>query len=244
MDKKIKTDTRIFDNALIGEGTIIEPGVQVGFRYHPDAKKAIIGCGGILRSGTIIYGDVAAGDYFQTGHYAVIRAMVEIGDYCTVSNHSTLEGLIRIGNGVRIMSHVYIPSRTSIGNNVFIGPGVTFLNDKYPGRTDVMTTPIGATIEDEVVIGGGAVILPGVRIGMGSFIAAGALVNRDVPPYSLVIGVPGKIGPLPAELNRPNNRALTQPKMDLWHPSDPGARDAVWPSHMGRAPLSSKGNDK
>lgn len=237
MNGKSKMNSRQFDNAQIGEGTIVEPDVQAGFQYHPDAKKAIIGSNGILRSGTIIYGDVVAGDYFQTGHYTIIRAMVEIGDYCTVSNHSTLEGLIRMGNGVRIMSNVYVPSRTLIGNNVFIGPGVTFLNDKYPGRTDVMSTPVGATIEDEVVIGGGVVILPGVRIGMGSFIAAGALVNRDVPPYSLVIGVPGKIGPLPPELNRPNNRALTQPKTDLWHPSDPNARNVVWPSHMGRAPL-------
>ena len=240
MSKQTIMENTAFDNAQIGEGTIVEPNVQVGFKYHPDAKKAVIGSHGILRYGTVIYGDVAAGDYFQTGNYTIIRAMVEIGDYCTVTNHSTLEGMIRIGSGVRIMSHVYIPSRTTIGSNVFIGPGVTFLNDKYPARTDIMATPVGAIIEDEVVIGGGAVILPGVRIGAGSFVAAGALVNRDVPPNSLVIGVPGRIGPLPALLDRPNNRAFTHPKTDLWHPANPGARDVVWPSHLGRAPLEPK----
>ena len=69
-----------------------------------------------------IYGDVRIGDFFQSGHYAVIRAKVEIGNYCTVLNHSALEGLIRFGDGVRIMSRVYVPSRTWFGNHVFVGP--------------------------------------------------------------------------------------------------------------------------
>jgi acetyltransferase-like isoleucine patch superfamily enzyme len=237
MNEKTNPYENPFENAQIGEGTIIEPNVQVGFRYHKDCRKAIIGSNGILRYGTIIYGDVVAGDYFQTGHYTIIRAMVEIGDYCTVTNHSTLEGMMRIGNAVRIMSHVYIASRTVIGDNVFIGPGVTFLNDKYPGREEIMAPPTGAVIEDEVSIGGCAIILPGVRIGKGSFIAAGALVNRHVPPYSLVMGVPGKITALPDKLNSPNNRTMTHQKMDLWHPSNPDARNVSWPDYMGRAPL-------
>src|SRR5512136_638708 len=151
-----------FPNAVIGEGTLVEPDVMVGFRYHPDCGPARIGRNGILRKGTIIYGDVTIGDYFQTGHYAVIRAKVEIGDYCTVLNHSTLEGLIRFGRGVRIMSHVYIPSRTRFGDNVFVGPGVTFLNDRLPGRVEVMGVPRGATIEDDVMIGGGCTIMAGI----------------------------------------------------------------------------------
>ena len=219
-----------FDNAIIGEGTRIEPDVRVGFRYHAACGIARIGRGGILRTGTIIYGDVTIGDYFQSGHYTVIRAKVEMGDYCTVTNHSTLEGIIRLGDGVRIMSNVYIPSRTRIGNHVFIGPGVTFLNDKYPGRHETPTTPVGATIEDEVTIGGGCVILPGVTIGQGSFIAAGAVVTEDVPPRSLVIGVPGRVHPLPPHLDRPNDRSLTLQPRDLWHPDTPDLAAITWPA--------------
>ncbi len=96
-----------FANAEIGEDTIVEPGVQVGFAHHPRCGPARIGMHGILRAGTLIYGDVTIGDYFQSGHYAVIRAKVTIGDYCTLCNHSTLEGIIRMGSGVRIMSHTY-----------------------------------------------------------------------------------------------------------------------------------------
>ena len=94
-----------FDNAEIGASTIIEPGAEIGFRYSDDCGPARIGAHGIIRRGTLIYGDVS------------------IGDYCTVTNNSTLEGLIRLGTGVRIMSHGYVPSRTWFGDRVFVGPG-------------------------------------------------------------------------------------------------------------------------
>ena len=223
-----------YDNATVGEGTIVEPQVTVGFRYHPQCGPTTIGKHGILRLGTIIYGDVRIGDYFQTGHYVVIRAKIEIGNYCTVLNHSALEGIIRFGDGVRIMTHVYIPSRTWFGNHVFVGPGVTFLNDRLPGRLDDMPTPQGATIEDDVMIGGGCTVMAGVKIGERSFIAAGAVVTKDVPKRSLVMGVPGRITPLPANLDRPTNRHLTIQPLDLWHPKSPNLAATDWPAHWGR----------
>ncbi len=213
--------------AYLGEGTIIEPNVLVGYRYHPQSRPANIGRHGILRSGTVVYGDVDLGDWFQTGHHAVIRARVKVGDYCTVFNHSTLEGIVRLGRGVRIMSNVYIPTRTWIGDHVFIGPGVTFLNDRTPGRYDQVPTPRSAAIEDHVMIGGGAILLPGIHIGTRSFVAAGALVTRDVPPRSFVIGVPGRVTPLPEALDRDNSRTLTEQPLDLWHPRTPQLPD--WP---------------
>ncbi len=75
-----------------------------------------------------------------------------------------------------------VRSRTWFGNNVFVGPGVTFLNDKLPGRLREMPMPQGARIEDNVMIGGGCTILPGITIGERSFIAAGSVVTKDVPP--------------------------------------------------------------
>ena len=224
-----------FDNATVGKGTIIEPNVTVGFRYHADCGPARIGREGILRMGTIIYGDVEAGDYLQTGHYTVIRAKVRMGDYCTVCNHSVIEGITRMGVGCRIMSHTYIPTRTWMGDHVFVGPGATLLNDKRPGRCDPMPTPRSAMLESDVVIGGGATILPGVTIGEGSFVAAGAVVTKDVPPHSLVIGVPGRIQPLPDDLNSPNNRELTLQPVDLWHPRTGNLAAADWPDDWPKA---------
>lgn len=107
--------------------------------------------------------------------------------------------------------------------------GVTILNDRIPGRHETPETPRGATIEDDVMIGGGVTLLPGIRIGERSFIAAGAVVTKDVPPRSFVQGVPGVIQPLPATLDRPNDRALTIQPLDLWHPAVPLADQPDWP---------------
>lgn len=219
----------VFENATVGEGTYVEPDVTVGFRYHKDCGPAVIGKYAMLRKGSLIYGDVTIGDHFQTGHYTVIRARVKIGDYCTLLNHSTIEGIVRIGNGARIMTNVYLPSRTWIGDHVFIGPGTTFLNDRLPGRTDKIANPRGATIEDDVMIGGGVTICPGITIGERSFIAAGAVVTKDIPPRSLVVGMPGEIRPLPPELDRINNRLLTEQPVDFWHPKTPDLNALTWP---------------
>jgi len=219
--------------AQLGENVIIEPGARVGHLYREGARPAVVGDGSVIRSGAILYADVIVGRWFQTGHNTVIRAKVRCGDYCTVSNQSTIEGLVRMGKGVRVMSHVYIPSRTWFGDHVFVGPGTVFLNDRLPGRVDPAPTPRGATIEDEVMIGGGCTINPGVRIGRRSFIASGAVVVKDVPPESFVMGVPGRVQPLPEALCRDNSRSLTEQPIDLWHPDSPGNKSVNWPEDWG-----------
>ena len=221
------SDEIVLDNA--GAGGFLEPDVTVGFRYHPDCGPARIGRNCILRKGALIYGDVRTGDFFQTGHYAVIRAKVELCDYCTIFNHSTLEGVIRMGNGVRIMAHTYIPTRTWFGDNVFVGPGVTFLNDRVPARIDPIPPVCGARIEDDVMIGGGCTILPGITIGERSFVAAGAVVTKDVPPRSFVKGVPGEFRPLPPHLDRENLRELSIQPIDIWHPLTENLGATEWP---------------
>lgn len=223
------------DNALVGPGTIVEEGVCLGWRYHPQCGPARVGSHGILRAGGIVYGDVEIGDFFQSGHGTVIRARVRIGNFCTILHHSVLEGIVRLGDGVRLMTHVYVPSRTWFGDDVFVGPGTVFLNDRLPGRwpDEPPPTPQGATVEDDVMIGGGCLILPGVTIGRGSFIAAGATVTKDVPPESFVIGRPGRVEPLPPALARPNARSLTRPRQDLWHPQTPFDELPDWPPAWG-----------
>lgn len=227
---------QIPDNVTVGEGTIVEEGVTLGHRYHADCGVTKIGRQGILRMGTIIYADVEVGDYFQTGHHVVVRAKVKMGDYCCLLNHSTIEGLVRFGTGVRIMSHVYIPSRTWFGDHVFVGPGTTFLNDRLPLRAGggAYPEPRGATVEDDVMIGGGCTILPGITIGARSFIAAGAVVTKDIPPKSFVRGVPGRIEPLPAELDMPNDRRVTVQPLDIWHPRIPNLAAMKWPERWGK----------
>ena len=224
-----------YPNAIIGKNAIIEENVLLGMQYHPDCGITRIGDNAIIRAGTIIYGDVKIGDYFQTGHYAVIRSRVEMGDYCTVFNGAVIEGMVKLGSGVRLMTHCYVSSRTVIGNRVVCGPNVVFLNEKRPGRVEEETK--GAYVEDDVMIGGGSLILPGVRIGAGSFIAAGSVVTKDVPPGSMVMGFPGRFSALPEELNVPCQPWMAYQKTDLWHPEGPSPFLAPWPEDYGDAPV-------
>ncbi len=206
----------------IGQHGQIDEGVVLGYRYPGDSLPLRIGDYAIIRSGTVIYANTAIGHRFQCGHHVVIRAEVTVGDRCVVHHHCTLEGRIRIGNGVKIMAHVYLPSTTRLGNMIFIGPGTTFLNDKYPMR---VAAPVsGPQIEDHVTIGGGVTICPGVTIGRNAFVGAGSLVNKDVPPDTLAYGVPARHLPLPEAISRGNLPELLLPQTDLW-----GAqRDDSW----------------
>lgn len=199
--------------AEIGTNAQIDPDVILGYRYPGDSQPTRIGDHAIIRSGSIIYANTTIGHHFQCGHQVLIRGEIVIGDRCVVHHKCTLEGRLKIGNGVKIMAHVYVPSRTTIGDFVFIGPGTTFLNAKYPMREGTVQ---GATIEDHVCIGGGVTICPGVRIGRGSFIAAGAVVNKDVPPGTLAMGVPARHQPLPANILPENLLEQLLPQTDLF----------------------------
>ncbi|MBI5822279.1 MAG: N-acetyltransferase [Verrucomicrobia bacterium] len=198
----------------VGRHAQVDADVILGYRYPGDSQPTRIGDHAIIRSGTVIYANTTIGHRFQCGHHVLIRAEVTIGNRCVVHHKCTLEGRIRIGDGVKIMAHVYIPSTTVIGNSVFIGPGTTFLNDKFPMRR---TAPVeGARLEDHVCIGGGVTICPGVTIGRNSFIGAGSLVNKDVPPDTLAYGVPARHHPLPKDLAQGNLPELILPQTDLW----------------------------
>ncbi|WP_419421106.1 acyltransferase [Legionella sp. D16C41] len=182
----------------------IQPGAIVGLKYKENSNAVMLEQNTIIRAGTIIYCDVTCGAYFQTGHNVLIREHTEIGKHVVIGTNTIIDGNVIIGSYVKIESNCYIPTHTLIGSRVFIGPGVTMTNDKYPLKMRDNYKPQGPTIEDEVTIGGGAVIVPGIKIGKGSFIAAGTVVTKDIPPMSLVIGFPGKITNLPDELKERN----------------------------------------
>ena len=96
-----------------------------------------------------------------------------------------------IGDRVRIQAHCFIPSGIIIGNDCFIGPRVTFTNVNKPHPFHA--NPYEETVVcDNVVIGAGAIILPGLRLGRNSFVAAGSVVTCDVLENAMVAGNPAK----------------------------------------------------
>ncbi len=106
-----------------------------------------------------------------------------------------------IGKNCKISSHTFICEGVHIGNNVFVGHNVTFINDLYPRATNPdgsMQTDddwelIETYVKDGASIGSSATILAGITIGENSIVGAGAVVTKDVPPNSIVAGVPAKL---------------------------------------------------
>jgi UDP-2-acetamido-3-amino-2,3-dideoxy-glucuronate N-acetyltransferase len=115
-----------------------------------------------------------------------------IGEQCKIDAFVYVEEGVTIGNRVKIRAFSFIPSGITIEDDVFIGPNVTFTNDKYPkigGSWKMLRTVVrrGASI------GAGAVILPGIDIGEKSMIGAGSVVTSNVPRGTLVLGNPARI---------------------------------------------------
>ena len=150
--------------------------------------------------------------YQHRGKHAVIHRSVRmdtppyrkffLGDYSVVESFACINnavGDVVIGNHTRIGLHNTIIGPVTIGNHVNLAQGITVtaLNHNFSDtekRIDeqgVNTTPV--VIGDDIWIGANAVILPGVTIGSHSVVAAGSVVTKDVPPHSLVAGVPAKI---------------------------------------------------
>lgn len=120
------------------------------------------------------------------GRYHNIYGDPEIGHGTTIGSYVEIGPDVRIGNNCKIQSYVSIPSGVTIGNEVFIGPKVTFTNDKHPpsyGQEWEETL-----VEDRVSIGAGAVILPGVVLAKGTKVGAGAVVVKSTEAFSTVVG--------------------------------------------------------
>jgi acetyltransferase-like isoleucine patch superfamily enzyme len=189
----------------LGPGARIFEPVTIGFPSRDrigceNFRGAVIGKNALIRSGTIIYCDVEIGDDFQCGHNVLVRERTRIGSRVAVGTATVIEGNTTIGSDVRIQSLAFIPTNTVIGNGAFIGPHAVLTNDRYPpfGRPDLR----GPVLRDRAVIGANATVLPGIVIGEGACVAAGAVVTHNVPAGKLAVGVPARVRDLPEEMER------------------------------------------
>lgn len=124
-----------------------------------------------------------------------------VGDGCKIAAFVEIQRGVVLGRHVKVEAFAFIPTGVTIEDGAFIGPHVTFTNDRYPRAVDSAGNPLQAgqwTITPTVVgrgaaIGANATIVCGVRIGEGAMVAAGATVTRDVPPNSLAVGSPSRL---------------------------------------------------
>jgi UDP-2-acetamido-3-amino-2,3-dideoxy-glucuronate N-acetyltransferase len=136
------------------------------------------------------------GDSTKIWQFTVVLSGAVIGDNCNISAHCFVENDVVIGNDVTIKCGVYIWDGIHIEDRVFIGPNVTFTNDKFPRSKQHATylEQLSKTIvKHHASIGGGATILPGIIIGEYAMVGAGAVVTRSVPPKAIVVGNPAHI---------------------------------------------------
>jgi len=132
----------------------------------------------------------------------------EIGDETKIGAFVEIQKNAKVGRRCKISSHTFVCEGVAIEDNVFIGHGVTFINDSYPRAT----TPEGELqtesdwhVEATVIkrgasIGSGATVLSKVIVGENSIVGAGSVVTRDVPPNVIVAGNPAKIlRPVPSK---------------------------------------------
>lgn len=122
--------------------------------------------------------------------FSVVLTNAVIGDNCNICAHTLIENDVVIGHNVTVKSGVYIWDGIRIEDNVFIGPSVTFTNDKKPRSKQYPDEFSQTTIKFGASIGANATILPGITIGEYVMIGAGAVVTKDVPDYAIMVGNP------------------------------------------------------
>ena len=121
-----------------------------------------------------------------------------IDDYSKVGSFVEIQKNASVGKHCKISSHTFICEGVHIEDNVFIGHNVTFINDKYPRATNVdgsMQTEsdwkvVKTYIKKGASIGSSSTILCGITVGENSIVGAGSVVTKDVPPNTIVAGVP------------------------------------------------------
>lgn len=127
--------------------------------------------------------------------YGTQEHPVVIGQNTQIGSHSEIKPGVSIGSNCRFQNGVFIPEGTSIDDFVFIGPHVTFTNDKYPDieKTLKCTWKLSPVhVESYASLGAGVIVLPGVRIGRAAQIGSGSVVARNIEPYAVVAGNPAR----------------------------------------------------
>ena len=140
--------------------------------------------------------NVNIGENTKIWHFSHIQSGTVIGDNCSIGQNVNIGNNVRIGNSVKIQNNVSVYEGVELEDFVFCGPSMVFTNIKLPrsefpqrGRAFYEKT----LIKKSASIGANATIVCGVTIGRYALIGSGAVVTKDVPDFSLVVGNPGRI---------------------------------------------------
>jgi len=192
----------VHDGVVIGDGVVIQDAVVLGkppalartsSAPRGDLAPLVIEAGATICTQAIVFAGSHIGRNVIVGDQAYVRERTRIGADSVVGRATSVDNDVVIGARVRLQSHVYVTAFSEIGDDVFVGPCAMTTNDDTMSRRARDDQMRGARLRRACRVGGGAVILPGVEIGEEAFVAAGAVVTRDVPPHKVVWGVPARI---------------------------------------------------
>jgi acetyltransferase-like isoleucine patch superfamily enzyme len=192
--------TVIHPGTTLGSGCVVEDGVVLGKRprLRPGSSAAgevaglSVGDDATICCGAVVYAGATVGRAAIVGDQAQLRERATLGDRSVLGRGSTIDFGARVGRRVSIQTLVYVTAGSVVEDDVFIGPGVVTTNDHTMGRHPRGEPLAGPVLRRGCRIGGGAVLTPGVIVGEEAFVAAGAVVTRDVAARRVVMGVPGR----------------------------------------------------
>jgi len=145
---------------------------------HP---KSLVEDGAVIGKGTRVWA------------FTHILPGAEIGVDCNICDHVFIENDVLIGNQVTVKCGVQLWDGIRLEDHVFVGPNATFTNDKSPRSKQYPEKYLETYIRKGASIGANATLLPGINIGSGAMVGAGAVVTGDVPPRAIVAGNPARI---------------------------------------------------
>ncbi len=186
---RIGAGCTIGDRAVLGKRPLLAP----HSRSRGELAPLTVGARASVGAGTIVFAGAEIGAGAIVGDQAFVRERCLVGAGSVIGQGSALDNDVHVGARVRVQGGVYLTAHTLVEDDVFVGPGVTTTNDDTMGRHDPAAPLRGPTLRRACRVGGGAVFVPGVEVGEEAFVAAGAVVTRDVPARAVVLGVPARV---------------------------------------------------
>jgi acetyltransferase-like isoleucine patch superfamily enzyme len=201
-DVRLGAHVVIHDGTVVGEGCEIQDGAVLGkppkLARHSTAARGggeslVLDPGAVVCCGAVVFAGARIGAGAIVGDQSYVRERAVIGPSSVVGRGSTVDNDVIVGARVRVQTSVYLTAYSVVEDDVFVGPGVVTTNDSTMSRHGPEYVLEGALLRRACRVGGGAVLVPGVEVGEEAFVAAGAVVTRDVPPRAVVMGVPARV---------------------------------------------------
>ena len=182
---------KILDYAVVGKQPTLSPRSTA---KREDLPPLELGAGTVVSTGAVVFAGTTVGERVIVGDQSCIRERCTIGDDVVLGRGSFVENDTSVGALTKIQAHAYITAYSLLEDNVFIAPCVITTNDNFMGRTEKRHELMrGPTIRRGARVGGGAVLCPGIEVGEEAFVGAGAVVTKDVPPRTVVVGNPARV---------------------------------------------------